>query len=269
MTDLNNHEVPVASNPNVPVYMSTWPSWCFGLIGAAFQSRNAKKRGLTDTRRYWKAAWISTGIGFLLSILLTILMTVVIVATLGNVAHTQGTETAAPVAVEPTASPTPVVDTSNTVVINGVPRKLPIQAPDATDNPVLMAKKLAQLRYQAFCTGGDKGIQMLDQVWASHDDPPPLAYTLENANNLEKLAPAEPLSTYALDVHTFEAAKTFTGSSCSYVFPGSLMSVPVSYSAGNKQRVVVSVFKDGEHIVGAYTAVYDLIDGHWYINQMH
>ncbi len=263
MTDLHNTEVPVTSIPSI--------SKPTGIVGKFWWNPIIRK---TYAKSPGAAKFMA--VSGIVTIVMSIVLVILVVA-ISTVLHPNAyksdpefnSNVQTPHSSEPLASQPTSVDTSNSVIINGIPRELPLQMPVATEAPELMAKKLAQLRYQAFCTGGIKGIKMLDQVWASHDEPKILPYTLENANNLDLLAPKAALFTYAADVHTFDAASTFTGSSCSYAFPGSLMTVPVSYASGNNQRVVVSIFKDGTHIVGAYTAVYVLIADHWFIDQVH
>ena len=170
---------------------------------------------------------------------------------------------------QPAATQAPVVDPGNNAVVNGIPRDLPLLAPPESDNPTVMAKKIAQLRRDAFCAGGNKGNQIINQVWASHDDPKPLAYSIESAYDTAVLAPSKPSHTFATDINDIKSEESAPGNGCNFGQRGSLMTVVDSYLGATNERVVVSVWMLGSHFVDGYTGVYDLIDGHWYINQLH
>lgn len=172
MTDLNTNEVQVASSPNSTLeYKSIAPSILFGLIGAFFQVRNAKARGLTDTRRYWKAAWISTAVSFALSILLTVMMVFIIVAAVGKSSDTARTDSGNS------------ASTSNTEQISGsevAPAETNLsalyasaQAPAGipryeSEDPLVLVNMLYEIRTLAFCTGN---LDYLAFVWASPSMP--------------------------------------------------------------------------------------------------
>jgi hypothetical protein len=143
---------------------------------------------------------------------------------------------------------------------------LPPSGPTASTPMKQMAVQLANLRQEAFCTGGAKGQAMLDQVWAYHGQPRPLQFSLQNAYNAFELAPKRPHSTYSRDLQQLKS-----GVGCNGVVAASLMKVTESYDASGPSRVVVSQFVDGHpsRVIDAYTAVYIQINGRWHIDQMH
>lgn len=148
-----------------------------------------------------------------------------------------------------------------------------LTGPGTTSTPVQIARQIANIRREAFCTGGAKGQAMLDQVWESHANPKPLPYELQDAQNPNALALTQPHSTYAADSQEMRISDTegSYGANCNFVRPASEMTVTESYPVSNTTWVICSVFLTPveQRLVDGYTAVYDLVDGHWLINQMH
>lgn len=161
---------------------------------------------------------------------------------------------------------TPVVTTPTP---SALPARTDLIGPPASATPEEMVKRLDDIRRQAFCEGYAKGAPLLDQFWAYRGAPKPFAFgPLLSAADPNENAPAAPHSTYAKDLSDLQGE---TQSTCSHVFPSSDMVVVESYPIGSTQRVVATLFKVGpDHRVrDGYTAIYDLIDGHWFVDQMH
>lgn len=254
MTDLHTTEVQVASN-NAPQYKSIAPSILFGLIGAFFQAHNARKRGLTDTRRYWKAAWISTGVSFVVGTILMVLMFVVFIAALGSVSTGVDTTSNEPVATAPAIQP-PIV---TTVQIG----------PKADVTPKDMVMQLATIRRDAFCKSGTTGVNLLNQFWAYQGDPQPLGYTLEAASNINELAPTAAHSTYAEDLRQLNDHVQSSVSDCNFAPSPDDLKVALAYTLGPTTRVVATTFVSHGRMYDGYTAVYVQKNGRWYVDQMH
>jgi hypothetical protein len=101
--DPGQTDIPVARPPAgtpglvVPIF--------FGLLGAWWASDKARTLGVADTKRYWIAAAISTGVVFLAAVLVPVLVIFVLAAALGG---TSSSVSSTPAAQAPRAGSAPV-----------------------------------------------------------------------------------------------------------------------------------------------------------------
>lgn len=160
----------------------------FGFAGAWWASNKAKSLGVTDTKRYWIAAAISTGVTMLASLLVPVLFLFVLSASLGGSSGTEnifndpavrapltsnsGNAPVAPVAQAP-ASPTPIPVTTTVSASSPLGLRLfiadnmndfkPIAARPSDDISAIL--KSFNSSWVASCTGGPNQPSLTQYMW--------------------------------------------------------------------------------------------------------
>lgn len=246
-------------------YSSRVPRFMFGYHWLA-------KRGYTKTAK----AGLIFSIGFMVMFVIIAIVMVVFIAALGSsgsssTAGSQGgavganTQTSDQTQTQPTVSVTTPVPPPSVPPLVATPVVRGDNGTNVSMTPLQIATTLAQVRYNAFCKGGSAGESMLDQVWEYRGNPTPLGYALPNELYPNNIDQGGPIHTYAMDLQQIQAGEQTTGwiaSQCAYASNPPILKIIESKKVGSSW-VIESLVGDSS----VYPGVYDLLGGHWYLNQ--